>query len=80
MEDNTINYNFEEVDNGSILEYDDKDYYTKYIALLGDNKDSDKYSDYKALIGSWLWEDLNTYMNNHLVSKVKITIKFENNE
>lgn len=75
-----FHYNFEEVDNGCTLEYDDENYYTKCVALMGDNKDVDKYSHYKSLIGSWLWDDLNTYMNRHLVSKVKVTIKFEGNE
>lgn len=80
QEDSIFHYNFEEVDNGCTLEYDDENYYTKCVALRGDNKGADKCSNYKSLIGSWIWEDLNDYMNRHLVSKVKITIKFEDNE
>ena len=73
--EDTIVYEYEDCDNGCVL-HEPIHTGQKEVALYGISKDN-KYDDTQKLLGRWLHEDMQSYMDQQLTSKVKITIKFE---
>lgn len=73
--EDTIVYEFEDCDNGSIL-HEPIHTGQKAIALYGNTKEN-RYINVQILLGKWLHEDMQSYMNQLLTSKIRLTIKFE---
>lgn len=73
--EDTIVYEYEDCDNGCVL-HEPIHTGQKEIALYGNTREN-RYINAQIMLGKWLHEDMQSYMNQQLTSKVKITIKLE---
>ena len=67
-------YNIEEVDNGWII----RDIEAETHEVIEEGKEDREHNKFKMVLGRWLLEDIDMFLDMNLVNKCKVTIKIEN--